>query len=448
MAVQNYGASNQVAPIATGFTRDDTTSDPYVRELYFGGPDSPGMINQAYAAAQKGYLDNPFQAKGVAGFSPFANRAMENAYSGIGGYRPYLDFQGDALLEGMGTLGTQKGLLGESLEAYRRAGEMQQPYLSQAEMQYGAGLGDLQSSFGRQGPSARDFQRASLRGFDPRSTAAYNNPFEQQVVQQTIDDVFKQGEKADIAQRARDISSGGESAFGSRARLGAEERRAALGRGLGEALAGIRSKGFDTAQSRAIQESQFGRGALERAGGFEAGLGRDMAGARRGYAGDMMTLGSRRGDIARTAAGDIRSVAGDLGGLGRDYASYGSDMGRLGGLYQQMGRDERSELMDYDRMSRDMKQAEIDAMYQADERNRFAPMKALGFVQGFAPGYQGGSSNVRTTYGMPKDPMAEGLGTFFNAYTNYANAGQGQQGGMTQDMFNQMMQNFQKTQTG
>jgi len=436
MAVQTYNASNQVAPIATGFTRDDSQSDPYVRELYFGGPDSPGMINQAYAAAQKGYLDNPFQAKGVAGFSPFANRAMENAYSGIGGYRPYLDFQGDALLEGMGTLGTQKGLLGESLEAYRRAGEMQQPYLSQAEMQYGAGLGDLQSSFGRQGPSARDFQRASLRGFDPRSTAAYNNPFEQQVVQQTIDDVFKQGEKADIAQRARDISSGGESAFGSRARLGAEERRAALGRGLGEALAGIRSKGFDTAQSRAIQESQFGRGALERAGGFEAGLGRDMAGARRGYAGDMMTLGSRRGDIARTAAGDIRSVAGDLGGLGRDYASYGSDMGRLGGLYQQMGRDERSELMDYDRMSRQMKQADIDAMYQADERNRFAPMKALGFVQGFAPGYQGGSSNVRTTYGMPKDPMAEGLGTFFNAYTNYANAGQGQgqQGGLSQEM--------------
>ena len=39
MAVQNYSASNQVAPIATGFTRDDSQSDPFVRELYFGGPD-------------------------------------------------------------------------------------------------------------------------------------------------------------------------------------------------------------------------------------------------------------------------------------------------------------------------------------------------------------------------------------------------------------------------
>ena len=52
MAVQNFNPSNQVSPIVTGFTRDDRTSDPFVRELYFGGPDSPGMINQAYRAAQ------------------------------------------------------------------------------------------------------------------------------------------------------------------------------------------------------------------------------------------------------------------------------------------------------------------------------------------------------------------------------------------------------------
>ena len=450
MAVQTYDNTNQVAPVVTDFRRTDNQSDPRVRELYFGGPDSPGMINQAYSAAQKGYLDNPFQAKGVAGFSPFANRAMEGVYSGIGGYKPYLDFQQGALLQGMGTVGEQRGLTNQALEGYQRAGEMQQPYLSQAENQYGAGFRDLQSSFGQQGPSARDFQRASLQGFDPRSTAAYNNPFENQVVQQTIDDVFKQGEIADIGQRARDISSGGQSAFGSRAKLGAEERRAALGRGLGEALSGIRQRGFDQAQGRAIDESRFGRGALERAGAFEAGLGRDMSGARRGYASDMMGIGQRRGDIARTGAGDLRSIAGDIGGLGRQYADYGRDMGNLGGMYSQMGRDERSELMGFDRDARGMNQAGIDAQYAADERNRFAPMKALQYVQGYAPQYQGGGSNVVTNYGMPNDPAAQGLGAFLSGYTNYANAGQGQgqQGGMTQDMFNQMMQNFQKTQTG
>jgi len=238
--------------------------------------------------------------------------------------------------------------------------------------------------------------------------------------------VFKQGEISDIGQRARDIQSGGQSAFGSRAKLGAEERRAALGRGLGEALSGIRQRGFDQSQSRAIDESRFGRGALERAGAFEAGLGRDMSGARRGYASDMMGIGGRRGDIARRGAGDLRSIAGDIGGYGRDYADYGRQMGDVGGRYQQMGRDERSELMGYDRDARDMNQRRIDAQYGADERNRFAPMKALQYVQGYAPQYQGGGSNVTTNYGMPRDPMADGLGAFFNAYTNYANAGQGQ----------------------
>jgi len=426
MATPNYYQnSNQMAPVVKSFQTDERISDPRLREFYFGSPDYEGIMSEGRRAAERAF-GNPFQAKGVAGFSPFANRAMEGAYGGIGGYKPYLDFQKNAMLEGMGTTADRRGLLDESAEGYRRAGEMQQPYLSGAENQYGAGFRDLQSSFGQQGPSARDFQRASLRGFDPRSTAAYNNPFENQVVQQTIDDVFKQGEISDIGQRARDIQSGGQSAFGSRAKLGAEERRAALGRGLGEALSGIRQRGFDQSQSRAIDESRFGRGALERAGAFEAGLGRDMSGARRGYASDMMGIGGRRGDIARRGAGDLRSIAGDIGGYGRDYADYGRQMGDMGGRYQQMGRDERSELMGYDRDARDMNQRRIDAQYGADERNRFAPMKALQYVQGYAPQYQGGGSNVTTNYGMPRDPMADGLGAFFNAYTNYANAGQGQ----------------------
>ena len=83
---------------------------------------------------------------------------------------------------------------------------------------------------------------------------AFYDPFEEQVVQQTIQDVLKAGAQKDIAQRAADIRSGGESAFGSRARLMAGERQAAIGRGLGEVLARIRSGGFQTAQDRALQE--------------------------------------------------------------------------------------------------------------------------------------------------------------------------------------------------
>ena len=438
--------ADTVNPIVTGINKNQKISDPRLREFYFGSPDYEGILSEGRRAAEGAY-GRRFDPRGVAGFSPFANRAMEDMYSGIGGYKPYLDFQKDALLKGMSTTADRRGLIDDAREGYLRAGEMEQPYLSRAEQQYGMGMGDLMSSFGRQGPSARDFQRASLQGFDPRSTAAYNNPFEDQVVQQTIDDVFKQGEIADIGQRARDIQSGGQSAFGSRAKLGAEERRAALGRGLGEALSGIRSRGFDTAQGRAIDESRFGRGALERAAGFESGLGRDMLGARRGFAGDMMGLGARRGDIARTAAGDMRGISSDLGGLGREYADYGSKMGGLGGMYQQMGRDERNELMGFDKDARGMMQADIDAQYAADERNRFAGMKGVDYMRGFMPQYQQGYKNVTTQYGMPEDPMQKGLAAAFGAYSNFA-GGQGGQGQQPNyDQFKQFMDRYNQPAT-
>ena len=92
--------------------------------------------------------------------------------------------------------------------------------------------------------------------FDQSMTQQFFNPFEDRVVQQTIQDVMDFGEKQDIAARARDIQTGGLSAFGSRARLTADERREALGRGLAESLADIRRSGFSEAQRAAL--GQFG----------------------------------------------------------------------------------------------------------------------------------------------------------------------------------------------
>ena len=88
--------------------------------------------------------------------------------------------------------------------------------------------------------------------FDPNMTQQFFNPFEDRVVQQTIQDVMDFGEKQDVAARARDIQTGGLSAFGSRARLTADERREALGRGLAESLSGIRQSGFSEAQRAAL----------------------------------------------------------------------------------------------------------------------------------------------------------------------------------------------------
>ena len=152
--------------------------------------------------------------------------------------------------------------------------------------------------------------------YDPSMTEKFFNPFEDQVVQQTVEDVLKAGEQRDIAARAQDIGRGGLSAFGSRARLTASERQEDLGRGLGKALAGIRQSGFSEAQ--------------------RAGL------------------------------------------------------------------------------------SEFDRQYGRDISQLYRPLDILRGIGGLLPGYTPATSRIGTTYGMPQDPSALGLGAALSAYSSFA----------------------------
>ena len=160
------------------------------------------------------------------------------------------------------------GDLGGSLAERRRAISGLQPGLGRSEQALRSAIGGLDRRLGASElGSARGVSdlgsrlsesearlRATTGGFDPRMTGEFYDPFEQAVVQQTIEDVLEGADQADIAQRARDIQTGGESAFGSRARLTAEERREALGRGLADRISAIRSGGFQRAQQTALGE--------------------------------------------------------------------------------------------------------------------------------------------------------------------------------------------------
>ena len=351
-----------INPVATSFTRDERMSDPFVREAYFGSPDTPGIISQAISAANRSF-GQPAILRQTAGLSPLELAAMQGAYGGLGSYQPYLDASTRAYQEGMGMS--------------RRAGQLAQPYFSGEQAYLGAATDTARRAAGMQ--------------FDPNLTRQFFDPFEDRVVQQTIDDVFKRGELQDIDARTRDISQGGESAFGSRARLSADERRAALGRGLGEALAGIRSQGFGQAQQAALGE--FGRqaGARERLAGNLAGFGSQLGG-----------IGGRRAGLART--------------IGADVAGYGGRIGDLGGTAYGLGSAQRRELADLGATARGVTETALGREYDQAVQTRMAPTQAAQYVRSFLPTYQPGFSDVRTTYGMPQDPLAAGIGTFLNVY--------------------------------
>ena len=435
-------------PVLQGIDRNEIISDPALRELYFGSTDTPGLINQATQAAQKSFLDQPAILQGTAGLSAQEQQARQLAQQGIGSYQPFLNRQENLIGQGISDLGQQRGLLGEALGGYRSAYGAQQPYLGQAEQRFGSAYGAQQPYFGQAEQqlgsglggmfnslgSSRNLLGQSLQGYNPGMANQFYNPFENQVVNQTIEDVMKAGDIQDIQQRASDISQGGESAFGSRARLTADERRASLGRGLGEALGQIRSGGFNTAQDRALTELQNRRSGASTAAQLESGFGaqgsdaqrqyaQDLIGLGRGrsdlerqYGQDLLSIGDTRGSLQRQLAGDITGVGTGIAGIGSNLAGYGSQLGDLGATQQRLRDQDIGTLTTLGATDRGIEQQRLDNQYNQQYATRMAPTQAASYIQGFAPQYQASSTTVNKNYGMPVDPMGMGLGAALGAY--------------------------------
>ena len=171
------------------------------------GPTTTGRYEEPYAQAmRRGFLESafglaqtptPVPVKQVAGLDPYEMQARTLA-GGLGGFTPYIQ-QGGQMMQQAG--------------GYLTPGGIRQFY----------------------------------------------NPYEQDVVQQTLSDLQEQSAKQGIADRTQAVSRG---AFGgSRGRLMEQERERAFGRGAAEALGGIRSTGFGQATT-AAQNAARGLGAL------------------------------------------------------------------------------------------------------------------------------------------------------------------------------------------
>ena len=262
-----------VRQVATGL-------DPLTEQLLFGLGGEGGFIPGAMRAAESVFFDEEGKPivieEQVAGFSPDQLRAQELARQGVGIQDRFIGGAEGAFGQGIDALrsgfGRARGLAGEGLEATR------------------AGVGQLQRGLGE----SADILRGTIGGYDQAMTDRFYNPFEDRVVQQTIDDIMEAGAKQDIAARAGDIGRGGESAFGSRARLGASERREALGRGLAEALGGIRARGFSEAQRAGMGEFARQKAAQRAGASGIAGLGAQAAGASVSEIGALYGMGTQQ----------------------------------------------------------------------------------------------------------------------------------------------------------
>ena len=291
----------QVDPVLAQQDTRELQTDPLLRALYFGTADQPGFINQLQQATAN-LIGSDVPLQGTAGLSDLEQMAQDRALADLGVAEPFV---------------------GESA----------------------------------------DLIRGATREFDPSMTQQFFNPFENQVVQQTIQDVLEAGEKRDVAQRARDIQTGGLSAFGSRARLTAADRQEALGRGLAEALGGIRQAGFGQAQR------------------------------------DALTTFAQQRQAEQQAA---------------------RDLGQVGTTLADLRARERAGLAGFGQTGRGIEETALSRLFQQQLDQQGRPLQALQITGSLLPQFQAGSTQIDSQYRLPTDPSAAGLGAAFNAYAALA----------------------------
>jgi len=334
-----------IDPVLLQQQTSEKLTDPLIRSLYFGTQDSPGFYQQLQQAGSN-LIGSDVPLQQTAGLSPLELLARQQAVAGLGGFEPFLQQNRD--------------LVDQAIAQSRRAEELQDPYYTQAEEIY----------------------KDTMGAYDPSMTQQFYNPYEDAVVQQTIEDVMKAGDKQDIASRAREISAG---AFGgSRARLGAEERRQDLGEGLAKALSGIRQTGYQSAQATGLGE-----------------FARQQAAKRTGAEG-LMGIGIGRGSAASQ--------------LGSQLAGYGSQIGGIGQTQEQMRAGQRGELSGYGGIGRGIAETGLGRIFEQQVGQQYRPMQTLGQIGSMLPGYQASQTQIDSGYGMPTDPSAAGLGAAFSAY--------------------------------
>ena len=332
--------------------------DQYIYNLLTGGGNRFGLlpgVEQYYASQFQnlGAADSsPFTYTGerIADFSPREKLAMGMADTGIGAFQPYFnraaglseealatlsggtseakaqllrslqqgeDYTRTGLDRAVGAEGEFRGQLSEAERLAREGQALSDPYLKEAIGEARRSVSDQQGYL----QDAQDYTRASTAGFDPSSISQYMDPYEDQVVQQAMKDIRESQAKSDIGRRAGEVGQG---AFGgARSRLTQEESDRVTGRGLMDAVSGIRSQGFQSSRDAAMGEFGRQRGAEAAAAGTTAALGSQAGGARSGLAGLLSSIGGQRG------AG-MERLASNVAGFGQQ--GYGAGMGTSGAL--------------------------------------------------------------------------------------------------------------------
>ena len=271
----------------TGYSFVSPYIEDYSRRIlssYFGSPgEYEGLISRP--------RDIPIEQ--TAGLTPLQIQARQ-ASQGLGQFMPFIDQARGMIEEGAGTVSGGIGAL------------------QRAEQ---SGIGATQM-------------------FDPSSASMFYDPYEDQVVQQTLQDINRAAAQQDIGLRDRAISQG---AFGgSRGRIAQEELARQTGRGAAEAVGALRSQGFGRAQDAAMRSFEAQQGRQAGLASLQSGL----AGQQAALGGQQAALGQGIASLGQQGQGMLGSQINLLNQLGaQGQATQQAALSRQFGAAQQLAQE-------------------------------------------------------------------------------------------------------------
>jgi hypothetical protein len=335
---------------------DTTIQEQVVRE-------APGIekakLDLLATAANLSQTPVSIPAVQAAGLSPQQIDAIKMAGQGVGSYQPYMASAGEAYTkaaEGYGGL-PQYGIAG--MTAAKNAGEAATGAVS--------GYGDMATRLGIAGAQA----------YDPNSAAAYMNPYQQQVTQNSIAEMNRQAE----IQRMNNASAANKAgAFGG-SRFGVQT--AETNRNLAE----VQSKkifedyaaNYNQAQTASMNAFQNQQARAQTAGNLALGAGQNI--------GSTTIQAGQLGANAATSAGNLQGAS--AAGL----ATLGTSTANLGQLQSGLQQGDVSFLYNIGEKQQGQRQKELDAGRQTQLQAAYEPYQRVSFLSDI---YKGAPSSQQT----------------------------------------------------
>lgn len=333
----------------------------------------------------------------IAGLTPQQTAALQAGQQGIGAYAPFMQAGQAALTAGTATTGEAADVL-RGADTRNQFAAAQQAF-NQAAMpvsQIGqiAGIAGL----GLQGVTQM---------YDPSSAQAFMNPYQQQVIDESMRQIDRQGaiQQANLqAQATRAGAFGGSREGVQRAELGrnlAETKNAAIINALQQGYGSSQQQAqqaFEQQKQRQLAQTQAlqGIGSLY---GQQSQLQQQLGQGIGGLAGQQFGIGSQ--------------MASQLGSLGGQMGQFGMQQAALGQAAQQLGQGDVNFLYNLGSQQQRQQQAVLDAQRASAMQTALQPYQQLAFQSDIyknAPSSQMAISAQQTPTPSPFQQIA-GLGT-------------------------------------